>query len=143
MSGPIKLSALAWEAPQSALGLGLLAVQRACGCVARIERADDRLVIETAATGVSLGHFVFWTRENCALPSQDLRNRAHELGHAHQSKMLGWLYLPLVGLPSVTRAAYAAAYRVMTGRSWTRYYEGYPENWADRLGGVRRDEEHG
>jgi hypothetical protein len=29
----------------------------------------------------------------------------------------------------------------VTGRPWTRYYEGYPENWADRLGGVVRDEE--
>jgi hypothetical protein len=29
----------------------------------------------------------------------------------------------------------------LSARQWTRYYEGYPENWADRLGGVVRDKE--
>lgn len=33
-------------------------------------------------------------------------------------------------------ALYARAYRRRTGRWWPRYFDGYPENWADRLGGV-------
>ena len=52
-----------------------------------------------------------------------------------------WLYLPVVGLPSISRAGYALVYREVTGRQWTRYYEGFPERWADRLGGVSRDKE--
>ena len=142
MEKHIKLASVAWEAPQTALGLAVLAAELCRGRVAHIEMADDRIVIETTEMGISLGHFVFWTRRNGGLSHQDTSNRAHELGHARQSRFLGWLYLPLVGLPSVTRAAYALAYRGVTGRPWTRYYDGYPENWADRLGGVRREEEH-
>jgi len=33
-------------------------------------------------------------------------------------------------------------FREVPGQQWTRYYEGYPENWADRLGGVEREKEH-
>ena len=56
--------------------------------------------------------------------------------------MLGPLYLPVVGLPSISRAAYALVYREVTGRQWTRYYDGFPEDWADRLGGVQREKGH-
>lgn len=131
---------LAWEAPQTALGAAFLLVERARGRVIAIEREDGRLVVESRGTGVSLGHVVFWTRESNRWHELDERNRAHELGHAEQSRLLGWLYLPLVGLPSISRAGYALVYRELTGKCWTKYYDGYPENWADRLGGVTRDE---
>lgn len=131
-----------WEAPQSLLGLAMLATEAARKRVVDIEVEDGRLLVESIGTGISLGHVVFWCRENNRWHDLDLRNRAHELGHTKQSRMLGWLYLPMIGLPSISRAAYALVYREVTGRQWTRYYEGYPEKWADRLGGVCRDEEH-
>ncbi len=134
---------LAWEAPQSLLGVAILAAEAATKRIVDIEVEDGRLLVESIGTGISLGHVVFWSRENSRWHDLDLRNRAHELGHTKQSRMLGWLYLPIIGLPSISRAAYALVYREMTGRPWTRYYEGYPEKWADRLGGVCRDEEHG
>lgn len=133
----------AWEAPQTVLGAVMLGAEAVRGRVVDIEIEDGRLVVESVGTGISLGHIVFWSRENSRWNDLDVRNRAHELGHTQQSRMLGWLYLPLVGLPSISRAAYALIYREVTGRQWTRYYEGFPENWADRLGGVTRDEEHG
>lgn len=52
--------------------------------------------------------------------------------------LLGVEGLPIIGLPSISRAGYALLYREITGRTWTGYYEGYPEKWADRLGGVDR-----
>ena len=52
--------------------------------------------------------------------------------------MLGPLYLPLVGVPSVLRVIYSVGYREVTGKQWQGYYDGYPEDWADRLGGVSR-----
>lgn len=134
---------LAWEAPQSLLGVAMLAAEAARSRIVGIEVEEGRLLVESIGTGISLGHVVFWSRENSRWHDLDLRNRAHELGHTKQSRMLGWLYLPIIGLPSISRAAYALAYREVTGRSWPRYYEGYPEKWADRLGGVCRDEEHG
>jgi len=121
----------------------MLGAERARGRIVRIEVQDGRLLIESKGTGISLGHIVFWSRESSRWHDLDERNRSHELGHTHQSRMLGWLYLPLVGLPSISRAAYALAFREMTGQQWTRYYEGYPENWADRLGGVMRTKEQG
>ncbi len=131
----------AWEAPQTLLGGALLAVEALRGRVIKIEREDGRLLVQSPGTGISLGHVVFWCRESNRWHELDERNRAHELGHTKQSRLLGWLYLPLVGVPSISRAAYALLYREVTGRSWTGYYDGYPENWADRLGGVVRDEE--
>ena len=130
---------LGWEAPQTLLGGALLAIEKLRGRVVKIEREEGRLVVESRGTGISLGHVVFWCRENNRWHELDERNRAHELGHTKQSRMLGWLYLPLVGVPSISRAAYALLYREVTGKSWTHYYDGYPEDWADRLGGVTRD----
>lgn len=130
--------ALAWESPQTLLGAAMLAAEAARKRIVQIEVEDGRLVVESKGTGISLGHVVFWSRENSRWHDLDLRNRAHELGHTKQSRMLGPLYLPIVGLPSISRAAYALVYREVTGRQWTRYYDGFPENWADRLGGVQR-----
>ena len=42
---------------------------------------------------------MFWSRESNRWHDLDCTNRAHELGHTKQSRMLGWLYLPVVGLP--------------------------------------------
>ncbi len=132
-----------WEAPQTMLGGAMLSVETARKRIVQFEVEDGRLVIESKGTGISLGHVVFWSRENSRWHDLDVRNRAHELGHTKQSRLLGWLYLPVVGLPSISRAAYAFAFREVTGKQWTRYYEGYPENWADRLGGVIREKEQG
>ncbi|MGD8317912.1 MAG: hypothetical protein PVH76_09185 [Myxococcales bacterium] len=133
---------LAWEAPQTALGALVLAAEAARKRIIRVEVEDGRWVVESKGTGVSLGHIVFWSRESSRWHDLDTRNRAHELGHTKQSRMLGWLYLPVVGVPSISRAAYALMYRELTGKQWTRYYRGYPEKWADRLGGVTRDGGH-
>ena len=60
----------------------------------------------------------------------------HEMGHSFQSRMLGPFYLVLIGIPSLLRVAYAWYYRKRRGISWTHYFDGYPEKWADHLGGV-------
>ena len=89
--------------------------------------------------GVSLGDYIILdtfyigkTVENIIL---------HEHGHQLQSKKLGWLYPPLVGLPSICRNVWDR----LIHKKWTKerrtkwYYSGYPERWADKLGGVVRD----
>jgi len=53
------------------------------------------------------------------------------MGHQKQSLYLGWLYLIIIGLPSVT------------GNLLNRvidfdYYKQPWEAWADKLGGVKR-----
>lgn len=115
-----------WELPQNLVGLALVAIMRRR--ILERRREAGRLFLRTRTTGVSLGWFVFWCTDESI--------RLHEYGHTFQSRMLGPLYLPIVGLPSMLRALYARLYRRRTGRWWPRYFDGYPERWADRLGGV-------
>lgn len=131
---------IAWEAPQSALGAVNLGYALATGSVARIARENGRIFVELRVSrAVSLGHFVFWTTVDSAFVRVNPDNKLHEYGHALQSRLLGPLYLPIVGIPSTMRALYAAAQHVFTKKPWDGYYEGFPESWADRLGGVHPD----
>ncbi len=77
--------------------------------------------------GLSLGLFIFVPE------GEDPRLLRHEYGHTLQSLLLGPLYLPVIGLPSLIRAAWRRGRR--RGRS---YYDFYTERWADRWGGVDR-----
>ena len=74
------------------------------------------------AGGVSLGLFIFVSHESLCY---------HEYGHFLQSLLLGPLYLPVVGLPSLV---WALLYK-RSRRSRLRAYESvFPENWAETLG---------
>jgi hypothetical protein len=84
--------------------------------------------------------FVFWSSETTTRWFHlDSAVRDHEYGHTFQSRWLGPLYLPVVGVPSVLRNVYAVAYREITGERWRGYFDGFPERWADELGGVDRE----
>lgn len=54
----------------------------------------------------------------------------HELGHQKQSFILGWLYLPIIGLPSLIWANCFEKYRQKKKIS---YYSFYTEKWANKL----------
>jgi hypothetical protein len=127
-----------WELPQNLLGLSLFGLEYIAGTVKDIELDRGRLFIQSKISAVSLGFFVFWAQGSNRYSILDEHTRNHEFGHSFQSRWLGPLYLPLVGIPSVARVLYSVAYRELTGRRWGGYFDGYPENWADRLGGVQR-----
>ena len=64
----------------------------------------------------------------------------HEYGHCLQSLRLGWLYLIIIGLPSLLgniwdRIAHKN-WRYADSVKW--YYNQPWEKWADELGGVER-----
>lgn len=129
---PVDCLLVLWELPQNILGCFLLCLLAAGGGIRRIYWEEGRLFVRGRAA-VSLGAFVFWAvSPGGFLASQ--ANKRHEYGHSVQSRLLGPLYLLLVGLPSCARMLYARLYRACTGRPWTGYYRGYPESWADRLG---------
>jgi hypothetical protein len=111
---------------------------RLLGRVVATERDLDRCFVETRGLGVSLGWFVFWSRGFAPGFASAAQNRAHEHGHSFQSRRYGPLYLGLVGLPSVARVVYSVACYRLTGKSWDGYYDAWPEDDADRLGGVVR-----
>lgn len=126
-----------WEAPQTFLGVLNLGLELGRRGVARVDRQDGRVFVELRGSrAISLGHFVFWSTIDAPIVRVNPDNRRHEYGHALQSRLLGPLYLPVVGVPSAMRVAYAAAQYLVTKRPWAGYYDGFPENWADRLGGI-------
>ncbi len=130
-----------WELPQTMLGAALLAVQRARGRVHGQETMPDgRKLIESEGVGVSLGGYIYWARADAfGHPFDVPLIRAHELGHTVQSRRLGWLYLPLVGVASGSRALYSLAWQFRHGEPWPKYYDAWPESAADVHGGVVRD----
>jgi hypothetical protein len=64
-----------------------------------------------------------------------LENTAkHEHGHQIQSLYFGFLYLLIIGLPSVLNNIRSR----IANKDSKWYYSRYPEKWADKLGGVER-----
>lgn len=78
--------------------------------------------------GISLGDYIFISngRRDAIL---------HEGGHRLQSLMLGWLYLPVVGIPSLL---WATIYGLFIDPNKVSYYSFYTERWADKLAGIDR-----
>jgi hypothetical protein len=76
---------------------------------------------------ISLGNFIFVSN------IKDLETIKHEYGHTLQSYQLGWLYLIVIGIPSLFWAAFGKKYRKKRNKS---YYDFYTERWANKLGGI-------
>lgn len=55
----------------------------------------------------------------------------HEYGHSLQSQRLLFLYLPLIGLPSLIWNRFFKGYRKRNNKN---YYSFYTEAWANQLG---------
>jgi hypothetical protein len=127
---------VAWELPQNALGAALFVLQGFRRKIVRARFDREKVMVEVNGLAVSLGLFVFFTNEDNPYVPVGRENRDHEYGHAIQSRFLGPFYLLVVGVPSEMRVLYAIGHRFVTGRRWAGYYDGFPENWADRLGGV-------
>ena len=111
-----------WQLPQNLLGLCLLAL----GHDEAFNYKGARVYSCTwMKGGISLGRYIF-------LHFPTSVDVCHEYGHTRQSRILGPLYLPVVGLWSATRAAFNLYHP-------GHYFDSFPENWADRLGGVYID----
>ena len=125
-----------WELPQNLLGLLVYVIMKSRKKIVHAVPEAHRLFIQTPNTGVSLGWFIFWTPAGNRFTYLNNDCRMHEYGHARQSAMLGPTYLIVVGIPSITRVIYRKWYRKIFSQDWKNYFNGFPENWADRLGGI-------
>ena len=76
-------------------------------------------------SSISLGNYIL-TRDDI-----DISIRLHEKGHQIQSLYFGPLYLIFIGIPSILRLLHAK----LVHKSYAWYHSGYPEDWADNLGG--------
>ena len=123
-----------WQLPQNLLGLLLLLVYKH---EKEYHWLNGRRFYCTSemVSGISLGNYIIMNRED----RED--GMRHEYGHTIQSRILGPLYLLIIGLPS---GLYNLIDRYIVERviGWERsmrvYYAMPWERWADRLGGVHR-----
>lgn len=74
---------------------------------------------------ITLGNYVF-----VGLNSEYRETVKHELGHTIQSKILGPLYLIIIGIPSIT---YCSLRRLFPSLRRKNYYNFYTERWANSL----------
>ena len=113
-----------WQLPQNLLGLFLVMFHKALGGVCRVDAADGCLIFRfhSMSGGISLGRYIivsYYMSE---------KNVLHELGHAKDSRLFGWLYLLVIGLPSIIWA--------MTYKG--DYYGFWTEKRADRYYNIER-----
>ena len=116
-----------WQLPQHIVAIiyfGYLVMM--CKDLGVDSRYKQATVIPCIMRGaVTLGNYVF-----VGLNSEYKETVKHELGHTIQSKILGPLYLIVIGIPSIT---YCGLRRLFPSLRKKNYYNFYTEKWANNL----------
>lgn len=81
---------------------------------------------------MGLGMFIFISESAMTGERREFTLK-HEYGHTVQSCILGPLFLPVIGLPSLLWAG-LPVFRRYRERRGVSYYRFYPERWANFLG---------
>lgn len=121
-----------WGLPQNLIGGLMFLLLKNKSKKIEIYKDSTIVFLKKGRGAVSLGKFIFFFSDYGV---NTLKTIKHEYGHSIQSKILGPLYLIIIGLPSIVWAGLFKNYRKETG---TSYYSFYTEKWADKLGGVER-----
>lgn len=114
-----------WELPQNIVGLLLRLFIR--NEKKRVVSNITIYYLDSFYGGISLGNTII-------LGNLKELSVKHEHGHQHQSKMLGPLYLFIIGIPSLI---WASMYGRIIKKTTNGYYKFYTEKWANKLGGVK------
>jgi hypothetical protein len=115
-----------WQLPQNIIALFMMPFLGKLTVV----RSDKYCIAFKASKmmgGITLGSFIFLSN-SCAQREEII---LHEYGHVIQSHMLSWLYLIVIGLPSIINAWFDFT---------PCYYDWYTEAWANKLIGLEVDE---
>ena len=94
-------------------------------------------------SGVSLGGWVLLGKYHIEKRGEPITPK-HEVGHSIQSLIWGPLYLFVIGLPSITMNILSifSFKRYLKGKGdgtfQKNYYKRFPENQADKFGGVTK-----
>ena len=112
-----------WQLPQNIIALLMMPF---IGKMKLIRYELKSFVFECTKMngGISLGNFVFVSPESVKKETVVV----HELGHVLQSHMLGWLYLIVIGIPSLLNVMF---------KFTDCYYDWYTESWANKLAGLK------
>lgn len=120
-----------WEFPQCILGIILIKWYRA-----EYKETFRETPIYTSNDfpgGISLGQYIIMNESSRKYNRNSIKE--HEWGHTRQSIRLGWLYLPTVGLVS---SGWCVLREIFPKLKAKDYYSIWPENQADKYGGVQR-----
>ena len=121
-----------WQLPQNLCGLFYKNISKN-NRISVIENNDSRSVgakvfLQKSNGGVTLGKYIFIY--------QDYMDKAHvikhECGHVKQSKILGPLYLIIIGIPSLLHAWFIHDYICEN----PDYEHWFTEKWANKLMGI-------
>lgn len=125
-----------WQLPQNLCGL----VYKYISKNNRKERIENTAInklgveayVKNPGGSISLGNYIFISE----ISKKDRNTIYHECGHCKQSRILGPLYLIVIGIPSLT---WATLHRYIPYLYWKySYYSFYTEKWADKLMHVKR-----
>lgn len=115
-----------WQLPQEIIGYFLVLILK--GKQSKYGIIGIYTVPNLFHSGISLGSYIIFDGR-IELSEIDV---LHEYGHQLQSRFLGPLYLLIVGIPSLIGNIYSRIKK--KDNKW--YYSRFPENWADKLGGI-------
>lgn len=118
-----------WQLPQNLVGLLFLLFIR--GEVKHKLGSIKFYYAKTFPGGITLGEYIIVGTK------RELTVR-HEFGHIKQSRILGPLYLLVIGLPSVIHAGLNGIIDCCD-KSPYGYYHFYTEAWANKLGGLNKN----
>lgn len=138
----VKIRRWTWEFPQSLLGAILLLFYEKTRLKTFEYKNQSVYIYDKFPGGISLGYYILldynrfdWNNNYIRLSLKE--SVKHESGHGVQSKYLGWLYLPIVGILSGTHNL-ICRWKQKHGIKYN-YYKFFIEAWADKLGGVKRN----
>lgn len=115
-----------WQLPQNLLGAlyrDLLSYKEKAYLITSTKDFD--VYAKDTPGSVTLGRYIFLSSR------ADEETILHETGHVKQSKILGPLYLLVIGLPSIL---WAAIHKKIAPKK--SYYHFYTEKWANKLVGL-------
>lgn len=119
----IRILLYIWQLPQNLLGLLFLWCLKG-----ESKHTLNEITVYYSPTfpgGISLGQYIIVYK----LGNSFIK---HEYGHCIQSKILGPLYLPVIGVSSGLHAWLCKCRH-------HSYYDFWTEKWADKLGKVKRN----
>lgn len=119
-----------WQLPQIIIGLLMLAMFRN---KTEYTNPYNGITVWNINSGKTFGTACFSTGPiiiTCDGVSE--KTLRHETGHSVQSIYFGWLFHVVISIPSICRFWYKKIFH----KSQVWYHLGYPEFWADQLGGV-------
>lgn len=131
----LKILLWLWQLPQNLIGFIYSRVAKSKSTFYFNNKKTVVYYCSCFKSGICLGQYIILDVLYKRLSSgKTLLTVQHEYGHSMQSKYLGCFYLLIIGLPSICRNIYSRIFK--KNSDW--YYSSFPENWADKLGGIKR-----